>query len=318
MAYPTYQSDSPLYFILNPGSGPGDKAEARETLERMMREAGRDYHLCLVEQPSSLQTVAQDAVTQAIACNGAVVVMGGDGTISAIANVALEKGCVFGVLPQGTFNYFGRTHGIPEDLEEAVHALLVAQPQPVQVGLLNDKSFLVNASLGLYPQVLEDREAYKQHYGRSRLVAAWSGLVTLLRGYRQLHIRLEQQGGTTDVRTPTLFVGNNRLQLEQIGLQGMDKEAGQLIAVTVRPVGTLAMLWLLLRGAFGRLGEADNVNSFGLQRLTVNPSSGASARSIKVAMDGEITWMKPPLTFCVSPRPLYLLKTPALEEGGSA
>ena len=51
----------------------------------------------------------------------------------------------------------------------------------MQVGLLNDRPFLVNASLGLYPQLLEDREAFKQKFGRSRLVALWSGLVTLMR-----------------------------------------------------------------------------------------------------------------------------------------
>ena len=30
--------------------------------------------------------------------------------------------------------------------------------------------FLVNASLGLYPQLLQDREAFKQQFGRHQLV----------------------------------------------------------------------------------------------------------------------------------------------------
>ena len=48
----------------------------------------------------------------------------------------------------------------------------------MQVGLVNDRVFLVNASLGLYAKLLEDREAFKAQYGRHRWVAFWSGLLT--------------------------------------------------------------------------------------------------------------------------------------------
>ena len=70
-----------------------------------------------------------------------------------------------------------------------MQALLHETAQPVQVGLVNDRVFLVNASLGLYPQLLEDREAWKKRLGRSRLVATGAGLISLLRGYRSLRLR---------------------------------------------------------------------------------------------------------------------------------
>ena len=63
--------------------------------------------------------------------------------------------------------------------------------RPVQVGLVNQQVFLVNASLGLYPKLLEDREAWKAQFGRSRLVAFGAGLSTLLRGDRDLRLRIE-------------------------------------------------------------------------------------------------------------------------------
>ena len=37
---------------------------------------------------------------------------------------------------------------------------------PVQVAAVNERIFLVNASVGLYPGLLEDREAYKARFGR--------------------------------------------------------------------------------------------------------------------------------------------------------
>lgn len=311
MLQPTYRSDGPLYCILNTGSGHADQDAARALLEEKLRDAGRRYHRCTVNQPGELTRVAQEAIAQACQQQGAVVVLGGDGTISTVVDLALPRVCPLGVLPLGTFNYFCRTHGVPEVLEDAVDYLLNAQPQPVQIGLLNERAFTVNASLGLYPQILEDREGYKQRYGRRRIVAVWSGLATLLHGIGQLRIQIDRDGVLTRLRTPTLFVANNRLQLEQAGFAEKDViESGRMVAVTLKPVGTATLLWLLLCGAFGRLGEAEQVDSFSFHRLTVSASRTRGLRALKVAIDGEVSWMKPPLTFRVSPQPLYLLKTP--------
>jgi diacylglycerol kinase family enzyme len=97
--------------------------------------------------------------------------------------------------------------------------------------------------------------------------------------------------------------------MEQIGMPLAEAlEEGQLAAIAPRPVGTLAMLWLVIRGALGRLGEADNVVRFGFRRLTVKPRKRHRSHRFKVATDGEISWMSAPLEFRVSPEPLYLLK----------
>jgi diacylglycerol kinase family enzyme len=224
----------------------------------------------------------------------------------------LGSGCAFGVLPQGTFNYFSRTHGIPADIGAAMQVLLHEQAQPVQVGLVNEHVFLVNASLGLYPKLLEDREGWKKQFGRSRLVAFGAGLATLLRGQRSLRLHIDVHGRTHEVRTPTLFVGNNALQLEQLGFaeaQAIDR--GALAAILLRPVGRLSMLWLLLRGAFGRLGEADQVLNFAFVRLGLRSARPFTARRIKVATDGEVLWLPLPLEFRVSPEPLWLIRPSA-------
>ncbi|MDN5835904.1 MAG: diacylglycerol kinase [Nitrosospira sp.] len=308
------ESALPLFIILNAGSGHDSTAAIRATVEDVLTQAGRTYQLAVVEDAAKLDRIARETVEQARERGGAVVVAGGDGTINAVAQTVLGSGCPLGVLPQGTFNYFGREHGIPSDTAEAARALLTARIREVQVGLVNDRIFLVNASVGLYPQALEDREAFKQQYGRSRPVAFASGLITLLSGYPQLRISLELRGETHDIRTPTLFVGNNRLQMEQIGVPLENAlENGELAAITLRPIGTMAMLWLLARGAFGTLGEADNVISFGFKRLTVAPTR-ALKRRVKVATDGEIVWMDVPLEFRVSPQPLRLLKPDTMSQ----
>ncbi|MES2538638.1 MAG: diacylglycerol kinase family protein [Pseudomonadota bacterium] len=305
---PELAPDAPFFFILNSAAGHQQPGDASAIISRVMREAGREHYLTVVEHASGLAAVARDTVARAKRAGGAVVVAGGDGTINTVAQAVLASACPFGVLPQGTFNYFGRTHGVPEDTEDAVRMLLSATPHPVQVGLVNDRLFLVNASLGLYPKLLEDREAWKKQYGRSRLVAFSAALFSILRARRQLHIRLAQDGRVAEWRTPTLFVGNNKLQLQQIGMEEADKlDAGCLVAIAPHAVGNLSLLWLALRGALGKLGDASEVRHFSLHELDVR-QFGRRPRGVKVAVDGEVLRLQEPLRFRVSPQPLYLLK----------
>ncbi|OVZ64698.1 diacylglycerol kinase [Pigmentiphaga sp. NML080357] len=297
----------PFFVVLNAGSGRDGAADKQAAIDRAWGRAGRRYEIRAVHDPAELATAARWAVEQAREHGGIVVAAGGDGTLNAVTQVVLGTGLPFAILPQGTFNYFGRTYGIPADTERAAAALLDARIQPVQVGMLNGRAFLVNASLGLYPQLLEDREAYKQRYGRSRTVALVSGLITLLRRPRQLHLELVRDGQTHHLRTPTLVVGNNALQLEQLGIEDAGiLEQGGLVAMSPKPVGTLALYWMILLGALSRLGEADNVVSFGFQRLVVQPPRGHRNR-YKVAMDGEVSRMQAPLAFSVSEHRLPLL-----------
>jgi len=315
MLPPQIGPNSPLFIVLNAGSGNADTAETRRVIEEGCAAAGRKHRIFLVDGRTTVQALAREAVERARAVGGVVVAAGGDGTINTVAQATLGSGLAFGVLPQGTFNYFSRAHGIPGDTAEALQVLLTAQPQPAQVGLVNDRVFLVNASMGLYAELLEERESYKARYGRSRWIAFFAGLLTVMRGHRLWNLRMAWRGQERDIRTPTLFVGNNPLQLLQVGIEHADApENGQLAAVVLKPTGVLAMPGLLVRGALGRLGSADEVLSFPFESMTVKTGRLRSPRRVKVATDGEIAWTEMPLLFRVSPEPLWLVRPDSAPE----
>lgn len=318
------QPDAPFFIALNAGSGHSETEERRATIESVLRAAGRQFQLTIIDQPDTIDQIAAQLAKQASAAGGVLVAAGGDGTINAVARQAIAHGCAFGVLPQGTFNYFGRTHGIPEDLSEAVHALLAARLHPVQVGMVNQRVFLVNASVGLYPTMLEERELDKKQFGRSRVVAALSAIKTILTPHRRLRLVLEIDGKLQRLRTATFFVGNNRLQMEQVGMLPLSAavEDGRLAAVAPRTRGKLGMLWLMLQGALGRLGhmdQADQLASFSFTRMQVKIRTLSRRRKVKVATDGEVTLMDNPVEFHVMEEQLLLLKPdPAQAQGANA
>jgi diacylglycerol kinase family enzyme len=298
----------PVYVVVNAGSG-RSAAEAKVALLRsVLSESGREFDVLVAPDGAHVPEVARRAVDLAQRNQGMVVVAGGDGTINAVGQVALAHELPFGVVPEGTFNYLSRAHDIPQDPEAAIRAILDGTLKQVQAGLVNDKVFFVNASLGLYPKLLEDREAYKRRFGRSRVVATWSALVTLFHQAKQLRIDLDADGQRRHLRAPTLFVGNNRLQLEQVGIeQAPDLDRHRLVAITAQPQGVLASLRLMVRGFLGRLGTAPEVSSFSFETLTVQVGRHLRRSRVKVATDGEIVFMRPPLTFRPSPHPLHLI-----------
>lgn len=309
---PLIDRDAPLLFVINASAGALDLDTKRQVIETALAAAGRKGELISC-RPEDLPRVAAEAASQAARRGTAVVAVGGDGSLNTIAQAAHAAGCAMGVIPYGTFNYFARSHGIPVEAEAAARHLLAAQTQPVQVGAINERLFLVNASLGVYPELLRDREAFKARFGRSRPVAFFAALSTLLRAQRRLRLHIETASSVRDVQTLSLFVGNNPLQLRQFGAEPADSIPGtpgdgSLAALMLRPIGSWSMLGLLLQGAMGRLGEAAGIESFEFRHMVVRPRLPRGTREIAVAFDGEVTRMRTPIDIRVLERPLYLLK----------
>ena len=168
---PSIDPEATLLFVINAAAGAFDLEAKRTVIQSALAAHGRKGEL-LSCQPADLAQVAGEAAKMAVARDTAVIAVGGDGSLNTVAQAAHAAGCAMGVIPYGTFNYFARTHGIATEPAAAARQVLQARPVPVQVGAINERIFLVNASLGIYPELLQDREAYKARFGRSR----WVGL----------------------------------------------------------------------------------------------------------------------------------------------
>ena len=312
---------SPLFIVLNAGSGDKNALSIENKLAKVFHDADQPYELFLCRRPNDLPAMTKQAVRQAGLSEGVVVAAGGDGTIRFVAQEVLAAGLQFGVLPLGTFNYFARDNGIPQDPVVAAEMLIAAMradyERPVQVGQLNDQIFLVNASLGLYPQLLADREKFKQQHGRSRITAKLAGLLTLLKRNTQMLLRIEHTGGQQGsgeevIPASTIFVGNNSLQLQGIGLssEAESVQQGQLAIIALPPINVTERIALALRGMLGLLDKAPNLTHFACRELVVEPLTRHGRQYVKVAMDGEGAKMTPPLIFRVGSQPLRLVVDP--------
>ena len=308
---PVYTAESPLFVLLNTVGKRGDGAEISATIERILREARRKYRIFTVGDRKTLCPLIDETVARAAAERGAIVAAGGDGTTNAVAAAAWRAGVPMGIIPRGTFNYFARNHGVELELEAATRALLHATPSPVQIGLINEQPFLVNASIGAYPLLLERQEHYKRRFGRKRIIAVLATALGVVREDRDWGVDIEAMDGKGEtLNTRTLFVLANKLQAESLGIdEAATLERGRLIGIAMPSVTAWSMLRLLARSAVGRLGASNEVRTFGFRRLTIRRLSNRSRASLKLGMDGEVLHLDLPVTISVASTPLHLLVT---------
>lgn len=291
----------------------------RAKLEGVSALREHDVVWYIPRERGEIVALARQAADAARTGAGLVVAAGGDGTVNAVASAVLAAGVPMGVIPLGTFNYFSREHGLALDPEVAVQDMLQAlhagEMRPVQVGYVNRRLFVVNASVGLYPKLLAERERASQRFGRSRLVAVASAVWSMFRpaAGRRWRVVIKNHESTQDRRdeehrVTTLFVGNNPLQLDRMGLPQAQlvADGGKLAVVLLQPQGRWAVARTVWNAATGQLDRDDAVASLACTELAVSPASWSPPR-VKVAFDGEREWMAPPLHFRISARPLWLV-----------
>lgn len=281
--------------IVNTTAGKQDGAERIEAIRNAFRRAGAEVDMC----PFGRGEDACDAVRGALARGRfAVVVAGGDGTVSAVAGSLAGTGHPMGVLPFGTFNYFARSIGLPEELDEAARVIVAGHTRTLDLGEVNGRVFLNNASLGAYPTILDQRERFYRRWGRSQIAAYWSMLVTLLRFRRDLRVTMDVDGERRRLRTPLIFVAKNAGQLEAVGLEGGDCVRSGRFAVFVAPdAGRLALLLHTLRVGLGLAEPGEDFELFCGRDVRVET---ASSRRL-VARDGEREQMDSPFVFRLLP-----------------
>ena len=302
-----------MFLVFNRKSGKGTADDFHAVVQAACGQAKRVLQVFEAKRSGDLTQAVQSAIARAKREGGVVVAAGGDGTINQVANLALAAGVPMGVLPQGTFNYFSRTHGISADTATAMQVVLNGRLRPVQAGTVNGEVFLVNASLGLYVALIADRERAKAKLGRSRLVALLAALGTLARGARVWDVDLQTAGIHQHIQATTVFVGNSAFQLNQVGVPEANQVAqGALAAVALQPMSRLAMVGLGARAALGRLAQADAVLTFSFSQMQLMPARARSGQRVRVALDGEIRKLQFPLHFAVSAQPLWLM-TPQSE-----
>jgi YegS/Rv2252/BmrU family lipid kinase len=233
-----------------------------------------------------------------------VVVGGGDGTISAAAGALSGSKTALGVLPLGTLNHFARDLGIGLEIEQAVAVIAAGKRRKVDLADVNGRTFINNSAIGLYPLMVVDRETQQKRLGRSKKLALIvASLRTLVRFHHQ-RLSLATNEGKEVIDTPLLFVGNNEYRVD-IGAAGTRESLndGKLCVLVMAKKTRLGFVAAGLRALFDRARPDDMIELEHVRSLKV----GSHRKALRVAIDGEVEAMKPPLVYRIRTKALTVL-----------
>ncbi len=274
---------SSAHLILNPAAG--GAAGFLGPLAETARERGIQVRVLEPGEDARLAALAAVEV-------GAEVlgVAGGDGSVAAVASVAVERELPLMVVPVGTLNHFARDLGL--DLARPLQALEVfytGHERRVDVGRINGRLFINNVSLGVYAEMLGE-PGYRQDklgVAQAKLQAALSDRE--LR--RALRITPPEEAPLESVLA--VVISNNPYEFARWDRLGQRHRLDTgMLQVSVLNASTLDELERLIAGTLlGAMVFRPALRHWASEGLEL----GAPGERVRAGVDGEPITLEAPL-----------------------
>ena len=228
------------------------------------------------------------------------IAAGGDGTVHHVVQALINTEGVLAVIPIGTYNHFARDLEIPLAWEAALDDALHGETRSVDTGRVNDRFFVNNLSLGLYPELVARREARGRDYPRwkARIYAFYG----TLRKYRHVTLTVEAEGHTELIRTHVFMVSNNSYDLGRTGIEAPREtlSGGALSVYWLTHTSRLRLTRYIARYLAGRVRTIPGFRSFRTSHLRVQTVHA----HLRLGIDGELFTLDAPLTVSIVPQSL--------------
>lgn len=214
-----------------------------------------------------------------------ILPIGGDGTCTAIAEIARKDGFIASALPGGTKNILAkRLWGDEASLPEIAKIIGEGRTQirKMDAGDANGRLFFVGASFGMIPHLARARERLR---GRAEPSGLWAALRHVgrlgRRGLFHPRVLVTPPGGEA-FRCAALMVSVNSID-EMLLREGQKDDPASFDCAAASPEGWGELSWLALRAVFtDTWREEEKVRTFNLPSLAVEGRS-----PMVVALDGE-------------------------------
>jgi YegS/Rv2252/BmrU family lipid kinase len=279
--------------FLNRNAGPRTVPEGIGALTAAA--AGAHLEVIDVTTGTDLFQLIRDRLSQGLKL---FIAAGGDGTVHhVVQGLVHTEDASLGVLPIGTYNHFARDLGIPLDWKQALEVALAGEERQIDVGRVNDRFFVNNVSLGLYPDLVAKREERGRDYPRwkARLYAFY----VTLRRYRHVTLAVESDAQQQLLETHVFIVSNNSYDLESAGLEAQRPtlEEGHLSVYWLPHLSRWNLAKFVGRYLAGRLKQVPGFRFYRTRRLRVQ----SARREIRVGVDGEVFRISTPLVITALP-----------------
>jgi YegS/Rv2252/BmrU family lipid kinase len=280
--------------IFNPVAGQGDP-EQDLAIIRAILESEIDLDIYLTTPEIDADKLAHEAVARGV---DAIIVSGGDGTLSAAATATVGSNIPFGIISRGTANAFATALGIPQTIEGACETILQGYTQKVDAAYCNGQPMVLLAGIGFEAETVElaDREA-KNRFGMMAYVLAG---IQQLRNLESFEVEIETEDKIVKTIAAAVTVANAAPPTSVLaqGPAGIIFDDGLLDLTIVAPATKLSAIaatyHLFQTASVGDPAQRDDIGYLRAKQVTIKTDPPQ-----KVAVDGEILGTTPIHIECV-------------------
>lgn len=276
--------------VLVYNSGAGERRNLRE-LKKLFTEA----HIEITES-IKVESGFENTLQPHIKKGAIIAAVGGDGTLSNIANLLKDTNAILMPLPGGTLNHFTKDLGVPQSLPEALRYFASAKKSQIDIGQVDGKVFINNSSIGIYSDSLFERDEHEKRYGKwpAMIIATINAFIR----YRTYRVVLNGK----EYSTPLVFVGNNKYLLEGLMFTRSGFHDGVLSVYVVRGTSRLNLFLALASLLRGRKNMPKKLKSFNTKEVVIS-----TKHRLRVSRDGEYEKMPSPLRYEIKKASLWVL-----------
>lgn len=246
------------------------------------REAGHEIECHVVAGDEVVATMRRAAETPGVE---GLLAGGGDGTISAAADIAWRSGLTLAIVPAGTMNLFARSLKLPLDIWAVLDVLAGGKVEDVDIASANGKSFVHQFSAGLHARMVRYRNTMNFASRLGKMRASTRAALGVMFNPPEFEVEFNAEGRQGRRKASAVSVSNNEFGSDPL-LFAEDVTGGHLgfyIADALKPTGAAQLVLDILRG---RLKENDAVSV--MRATEVELHFPRARRKVHCVIDGEL------------------------------
>lgn len=277
--------------LINECSGAVSTLGVKECISGLSEHIPDIAHITVANgHPGSLIEKAKDAIEAGN--TEYIIVLGGDGTLAAIAGIVAGHNVRLVPLPGGTMNAFSRDLGYDADLRTAISQIPTLKERQVDLAFANEFAFLNNIVFGTYTAVADSREQLRDAEGILETIDSVTEIIGSLTHTTVEQYRLHIDGRESVAETNTIMAANNIYEgAEALRPIRSSLDKGVIGLYVASSSSALDFITTLSDAVTGNLASSELIDFSECKKLSVSTDSGY----LSVTIDGEAMELPSPI-----------------------